>query len=137
MNLPVHLTQGTNSAINSLLDSSSLNDSIPLAWRNQLAWKAGVEGSIAENMTLLGGYSYTNSPVPASTLTPLTADIMRNALSTGISYHRSRYNFELAYQANLPSGAEVSKSQLLAGEYDHSRTSLWLQTVVLTTGIRF
>ena len=137
VNLPVHLTGGTNSDINTLLGSSSLNDSIPLAWRNQLAWRTGVEASIAENTTVLGGYSHTNSPVPASTLTPLTADIMKNALSTGISYYRSRYRFQLAYQANLPSSAEVSKSQLLAGEYDHSKTSLRLQTVVLTTGIRF
>jgi long-subunit fatty acid transport protein len=137
VNLPVHLTGGTNPDINALLNSSSLNDSIPLHWRNQLAWRAGVEASIAENTTLLGGYSYTNSPVPAGTLTPMTADIMRNALSTGISYHLSRYRFELAYQANLPSSAEVNKSQLLAGEYDHTKTSLWLQTVVLTTGVRF
>ncbi len=137
VNLPVHLTVGSNADINALLGSSSLNDSVPLAWRNQLAWRAGIEASVAENTTLLGGYSYTNSPVPSSTLTPLTANIMKNALSTGISYHRSRYQFELAYQANLPSSAEVKTSKLLAGEYDHSRTSLWLQTVVLTTGIRF
>ncbi|MBV8708204.1 MAG: outer membrane protein transport protein [Acidobacteriaceae bacterium] len=137
VNLPVHLTGGANPDINALLGSSSLDDSIPLAWRNQLAWRAGMEASVTENATVLGGYSYTNSPVPSRTLTPMTADIMRNALSTGISYHRSRYRFELAYQANLPSSAEVGTSQLLAGEYDHSKTSLWLQTIVLTTGIRF
>lgn len=137
VNLPVHLTQGTNAAINSLLGSSSLNDSIPLAWRNQLAWRAGVEAAITESTTVLGGYAYTNSPVPARTLTPLTADIMKNALSTGISCNRGRYRLQLAYQVNLPASAAVEKSQLLAGEFDHSQTRLWLQTIVLTTGVRF
>ena len=135
--LPVHLTNGTNATINSILSSSSLDDSVPLAWRNQLVWRTGLEFSAWENTTLLGGYSFTNSPVPSRTLTPLTADIMRNAVSTGISYRRSRYRVELAYQANPPSSRSVDDSSLLAGEYSHTTTSLWLQTIVLTTGVRF
>ena len=137
VSLPVALTGGTNSTINSLLSSASLNDSVPLHWRNHSKWRAAVEYSLLENLTLLGGYSFASNPVPSRTLTPMTADIMQHGLSTGVAYHHNRYGIELAYQANLPASASVDRSDLLAGEYDHSRVNVRLQTVVLTTGIRF
>ena len=136
-NLPVHLTQGNNPDINSLLGSSTLNDGVPLKWKNQIGARVGVQLALTESTTLMGGYSYTTDPVPASTLTPLTADIMKNALSTGLIYQRIRYKVQLAYQVNLPTSASVQQSSLASGEYDNTRTSLWLQTIVLTTGIRF
>lgn len=75
--------------------------------------------------------------MPSRTLTPLTAVIMRDTLSTGIAYQKSRYRLQLAYEVNLPATASVGVSGLLAGEYSNTRTSLWLQTVARTTGIRF
>ncbi len=136
-NLPVHLTDGDNAVLNSLLKSTTLNDSVPLHWRNQLALRAGLSLPVTESVTWQGGYAHTSDPVPQSTLTPLTADIMVSALSTGVQYTHSRYRLELAYQANLPTTKTVGLSQLLAGEYDNTRTHLWLQTIALTTGIRF
>ncbi len=135
--LPVHLSDGDNTLLNTILDSTSLNDSVPLHWRNQLSLKTGIEFSIGESLTLQGGYLHGNSPVPAATLTPLTAAIMTDGLSTGIGYEKHRYRIQLAYAADLPRAATVDSSGLLAGEYSHTRTSLWLQTVALTSGIRF
>ena len=135
--LPVHLTNGDNALLNTLLQSTSLNDSVPLHWRNQLAIKTGFEVGIAEYFSLQGAFSHVNSPVPSSTLTPLTAAIMSDALSTGVSFAKNRYRVQLAYQVNLPETASVGTSGLLAGEFSNSRTSLNLQTVALTTGIRF
>ena len=135
--LPVHLTDGNNALLNTLLNSTALNDSVPLHSRNQLTIRGGCEYSLRESLTLQGAYSYGNSPVPAATLTPLTAAIMRGAVSTGLAYQKSRYRLQLAYQANLPETASVGASSLLAGEYSNTRTSLWLQTIALTTGIRF
>ena len=137
IDLPVRLTAGNNPDINSLLGSSSLNDSIALRWRNQLTWRGGVEYALTEGTSISGGYSHTNSPVPDRTLTPMTANIMKNGLSTGVMFDRSRYRVGLAYQVNLPSEASVNKSSLTGGEFNNSRTRLWLQTVVLTTGFRF
>jgi len=120
-----------------LLQSTSLDDSVPLYWRNQFIIRTGFDVSIGESLSLQGAYSHGNSPVPSRTLTPLTAAIMSDALSTGIAYEKSRYRLQLAYQVNLPQTARVESSGLLAGEYSNTRTSLWLQTVALTTGIRF
>ena len=135
--LPVHLTGGNNALLNLLLQSTSLDDSVPLYWRNQFIIRTGFDVSIGESLSLQGAYSHGNSPVPSRTLTPLTAAIMSDALSTGIAYEKSRYRLQLAYQVNLPQTARVESSGLLAGEYSNTRTSLWLQTVALTTGIRF
>jgi long-chain fatty acid transport protein len=135
--LPVHLTEGNNTLLNTLLNSTSLNDSVPLHWKNQLTIRSGFEFSLRESVTLQGAYSHGNSPVPSSTLTPLTGDISTDILSAGVAYTRNRYRVQLAYQANLPSDANVGMSSLLAGEFSNTRVSLWLQTVALTTGIRF
>ena len=135
--LPVHLTGGNNTLLNTLLNSTSLNDSVPLEWKNQLTVRTGFEFSLRESVTLQGAYSHGNSPVPASTLTPLTADISTDVLSAGLAYTKNRYRVQLAYQANLPTAASVGMSGLLAGEYSNTRVSLWLQTLALTTGIRF
>lgn len=135
--LPVRLTNGDNALLNSLLNSTSLDDSVPLHWKNQLIARTGFELSLRESFVLQGAYAHGNDPVPSATLTPLTAAIMSDALSTGIAYQKNRYRFQLAYQTNLPQSASVGASSLLAGEYSNTRISLWLQTVALTTGIRF
>jgi long-chain fatty acid transport protein len=135
--LPVHLTQGDNTLLNTLLGSTTLNDSIPLGWRNQLTVRTGFEFAMGETFSLMGAYTHGNSPVPASTLTPLTAAIMTDGVSAGVAYQKSRYRVQFAYQVNLPQSASVGTSGLLAGEYSNTRTSLWLQTIALTTGVRF
>ncbi len=135
--LPVHLTNGNNALLNTILQSTSLNDSVPLHWSNQLAVKIGFDVSVAESFTVQGGYSHANSPVPAATLTPLTAAIMTDTLSTGVGYEKNRFRVQFGYEVNLPQTAQVGTSSLLAGEYSNTRTSLWVQTIALTTGIRF
>lgn len=137
VDLPVRLTAGTNPDINSLLGSTSLNDSIPLRWKNQLTLRAGADYSVTEGTRVYAGYSHSNNPVPSSTLTPMTANIMQNGLATGLTFDKSRYRFGLAYQVNLPSEDSVAQSSLVGGEFNNSTTRLWLQTVVLSTGIRF
>jgi long-chain fatty acid transport protein len=133
----VHLTSGNNLLLNTLLASTSLNDSIPLHWRNQVALRVGFSVPLRESFHFEGAYAYANNPVPSSTVTPLTAAIMSNALSTGLTYAKSRYKIALGYQVNLPATANVGNSQILAGEYDNSQIRVWLQTVALTTGVRF
>jgi long-subunit fatty acid transport protein len=135
--LPVYLTDGNNALLNTLLHSTSLDDAVPLRWRNQWITRAGFEIPLGESFSLEGAYAHGNSPVPAATLTPLTAAIMTDTLSGGIGYAKNRYRVQLAYQANLPQTADVGNSALLAGEYNNTRTSVWLQTVALTTGMRF
>jgi long-subunit fatty acid transport protein len=137
VNLPVKLTQGNNADINGLLSSNSLADSIPLRWRDQLIWRAGVERTAGENGVFRAGYAHANNPVPSSTLTPLTAAIMGNTLSAGFGYRRGRYRIDGVYGLTLTAQGTVGQSALKSGEYDNSRVRVGMQSVSLTTSIRF
>ena len=131
--LPVTLTKGTNPVVNSLLNSAVLKDAVPLDWKQQFTVRTGVERLLGESFSLSGGFLHGNNPVPGSTLSPLTAAIMQNGLSTGIGYKRARYRFDLSYGINLNSQAQVGNSSLLLGEYSHSQVNVGTQAIILTT----
>lgn len=135
--LPVKLTQGSNAVINSVAGSSAIEDFVPLNWRDQAAIRVGVETPVAENWTARAGYSWMSDPVPSSTLTPLTAAILRNSVGGGIGWSHDRWRADLAYQAQLPSSQSVSKSELLAGEFDDSTVRAMTQSVTLTVLTHF
>jgi long-subunit fatty acid transport protein len=135
--LPVTLTGGTNATINSVVGSNSMQDAVPLHWNNQIGLHIGAESPIDEHWTLRAGYSYLTNPVPSSTLLPLTASIMQNAIATGAGWTRGRFDVDAAYQAQLPSSESVSKSSILAGEYSNSRVSLMLQSITGTARVTF
>lgn len=120
--LPVTLTNGTNATLNSsaFLNSTTLIDGVPLNWKDQYSFHGGVERLLFENTSVRFGYAYGNNPVPSGTLTPLTAAIMTNQLSTGLNYRLGRSNFDLAYTFDPISQQQVQQSSLLAGEYSNS-----------------
>jgi long-subunit fatty acid transport protein len=136
-NLPVHLTNGSNADLNGFVGSNSLNDVIPVQWRNQGVFGVGVESPLGEHIAFRGGYSYATNPVPSATLTPMTAAILQNTLGTGLGYSRGRYNFDFAYQVQLPASQRVGTSSLLSGEYDNSRVEVAVQSLTLTSRIHF
>ena len=135
--LPITLTEGDNPIINSVVGSNTFNDAVPLNWRSQGAVHGGIEVPVSESWTLRGGYSYASNPVPSATLTPLTAAIMQNAIATGGGWTHSRWHYDAAYQAQLPSTQSVAQSGLLAGEYSNSRVRVWTQSITLTARVRF
>ncbi|MFN0100522.1 MAG: OmpP1/FadL family transporter [Bryobacteraceae bacterium] len=137
INLPVSLTRGTNADINALLGTDVIEDSIPLHWRDQFTARVGIEKSWLENATLRAGYAHATNPVPASTLSPLTAAITRNTVSAGIGYTPGRYRFDLAYSIDPTATSRVGRSMLKSGEYSNSSISVGTQALILTTGIRF
>lgn len=135
--LPVHLTDGTSAAVNGVVGSSSLNDSIPLHWSDEFVYRGGLEYEVLKNLYLRGGYCYGGSPVPAQTLTPLTAVIVQHTFTAGIGYHWKRYQLDLAYQYDLPVTRNVGTSGLLSGEYSNSSTSVSIHWLALTFGATF
>jgi long-subunit fatty acid transport protein len=135
--LPITLTGGTNTTINSVVGSADFNDAVPLHWRNQGTFHAGLEQHVGESVMLRGGYSYATNPVPSSTLTPLTAAIMQQAIGAGGGWGRGRWHYDAAYQAQLPSTRSVGISGLEAGEYGNSRVRVWTQSVTLSAQVRF
>jgi long-subunit fatty acid transport protein len=134
--LPVSLANGTNADINGFLGSSSIKDEVPLNWSNQYTVRAGVDHALGEHYQVGGGFVRRSSLVPNGTLTPLTAAIIKNQLSTGVQYDRNRMHFGAAYSINLDQTANVGASGLLAGEYSQARTTVGAQAVTLELSMR-
>jgi long-subunit fatty acid transport protein len=123
--------------INSLVDSTSLNDGVPLEWKDQFSVRAGFERALTENVSVRGGFAHANNPVPSSTLSPLTAAILSNQISTGIGWRHGRMNFDAAYSFDPTAKAGVAQSALLSGEYDNSTVKVGIQAVTLSSSVRF
>ncbi|WP_241654814.1 OmpP1/FadL family transporter [Granulicella sibirica] len=135
--LPITLTQGNNAVINSVVGADHFNDAVPLHWRNQGTFHAGAELPVTETVTVRAGYQYADNPVPASTLLPLTAAIMQQAIGTGAGWTHKRWHYDAAYQVQLPATQSVGQSAILAGEYDNSRLKIWTQSLTLTARMKF
>jgi long-chain fatty acid transport protein len=134
--LPVKLSGGSNPAVNAAL-GSSFSDSIPMNWSDEFVYRAGLEYDITERLSLRAGYCYGHSPVPADTLTPMTAAITEHTLTAGIGYHWKHIGMDLAYQYDLPVTEHTGTSALRSGEYSNSSTSVQIHWIGLTTSVRF
>jgi long-chain fatty acid transport protein len=135
--LPVSLTNGTNADINGLLGTNSILDRVPVLWKDQYSARLGVEYRVTENVSMSSGYAYSTNPVPASTLSPLTAAIMTDQISTGIGFHRGHWRIDLAYGIDPSSKESVGRSALLSGEYSNSSVRIGIQSVRLNTSLQF
>jgi long-chain fatty acid transport protein len=134
--LPVKLSNGNSTAVTAAL-GSSLQDNIPLNWNSEFVYRVGLEYEIVDNLFLRAGYSYGKSPVPDSTLSPLTAAIMENTLTAGIGYSWQNWQVDLAYQYDLPVTHHVGTSSLLDGEYSNSSTQVAVNWLALTMSYKF
>jgi len=132
-NLPVTLTQGTNALVNTLLQSTTLKDTVPLAWKDQYTVRGAIERNLGEGIVIGGGYLHGNDPVPNSTLSPLTAAIMQNGLTTGIGWHKGKLRVAASYGYDFTAKKQVGQSDLLYNEYTNSSTKIGTQAFTLTT----
>jgi long-subunit fatty acid transport protein len=137
VNLPVTLTNGTNATINSLVGSTTLQDSVPLHWKDQYGVHVGAERTLTENTVVRLGFAHANDPVPSSTLTPLTAAIMMNQITGGFAYNPGRSKWELAYSFHPTTTQHVGTSGLLSGEYDDSTVKVGTQSLTVGYSFRF
>jgi len=135
--LEIKLTNGNNADINTLVGSSSLEDVVPLKWKDRVVYRTGLEYTVSETVSLRGGYSYGKSPVPSGTLTPLTAAITEHTVTAGIGYRAGRYQVDLAYQWDLPTAQRVGISELRSGEYSNSKVEVGIHWIALTVSIAF
>jgi long-subunit fatty acid transport protein len=135
-NLPVTLTQGNNSDINTLLSSNGIKDTIPLDWKDQFTFRGSVEHEIGESFMISGGFLHGTNPVPNSTLSPLTAAIMKSGISAGAGYRVGRLSFNLSYGFDFMAQQTVGSSLLLYDEYSNARTRVGTQSVTLSTTFR-
>ena len=103
--LPIHLTNGNNANLNALVGSHTLNDDVPLRWRDSDVGRFGVEEVFCGPWAARLGYAYGSHPTPADTLTPLDADLPEHLLTAGVGYHAGRWRVDAAYQWQLPATA--------------------------------
>jgi long-chain fatty acid transport protein len=134
--LPISLSGGSNSKVNGVL-GSSFNDDVPLNWSDEFVYRVGLEYDVTDRLALRAGYAYGRSPVPDSTLTPMTAAIMEHTFTAGVGYHWRWLQVDLAYQYALPATQNVGASQLRSGEYSNSSTEVSGHVIALTAGISF
>jgi long-chain fatty acid transport protein len=134
--LPVSLKNGSNAGVNGAL-GSAFEDKVPLNWKDEFVYRAGIEYDVTKKLALRAGYAYGQSPVPNSTLTPMTAAIMENTFTVGAGYQWKYVALDVAYQYDLPAERHVGTSGLLSGEYSNSSTSVSIHTLALTARITF
>lgn len=135
--LPVHLTNGDSAVINGALGTNSIDDHVPLNWRNSFVYRTGIEYTASESWKLRAGYSYGRSPVPNETLTPLTAVINEHTLALGAGWQRGRYTLDFGYQLDIPAERNVDISVLRSGEYSNSSVDTTIHWFGVTTGVKF
>ena len=135
-NLPLSFKNGSNPTVNGVL-GQSFSDSIPLNWKSEFVYRVGFEYDVTENLALRAGYCYGNSPVPASTLTPLNAAILENTITAGIGYKWKQYTIDLGYQYDFPSVQNIGASSLQAGEYSNSSIKISAQQFALSATVDF
>lgn len=135
--LPIHLTNGNNTDLNAFLGTNALDDTVPLNWRDRVVLRSGLEFRLSEAVTLRLGHAFGDSPVPATTLTPMTAAILRHTVTAGAEWQFGQLSLAAAYQHDLPATMTVGTSSLASGEYSASQTRVSLHWFALTAGYRF
>jgi hypothetical protein len=135
--LDIKLKNGNNADINGLLGTRNIEDVAPLNWQDGFVYRLGAEFAISHSLTARAGYSYGANPVPAATLTPMSAAILEHTITCGLEWHHGRCSIAGAYQYDLPATSHVGTSRLAAGEFSGSSTTVSAHLFALTTGIRF
>jgi len=135
--LPVALSEGSNPAVNGLLGTDTLNDSVPLDWKDRYGLRAGFERSLTEQVSIRGGFARANQPVPRATALPITAAIWSNQFTTGGGYRIGAWTLDLAYVYHLTGKVDTRQSAIAAGEYHNSRIRAGTQSLTLSGSVRF
>jgi len=135
--LTVKLSDGTNTAVNSLAGSDDVVDHVPLDWEDRFVYRLGIEFEPAEKFWLRAGYSYGRSPIPVENITALNAAIAEHTLSAGVGFMLVETTVDIAYQFDLPSAADVGRSNIRSGEYSNSTTEIESHWVGVSVSVRF
>jgi long-subunit fatty acid transport protein len=135
--LPITLTNGTNAVINSLVGSGTIQENVPLDWKNQVVRRVGAEYAWNPTVTFRGGYAFAPSPVPTATLTPMTAAIVEHTLGFGLGVTQGKTRVDIGFQWSPTTQRNVQDTSLQGSEYDATSTSVGAQGLMVSVGRRF
>lgn len=133
--LPLRLTEGSNTDLNAFLGENYLFDTAPLQWRDQDTFHVGGEYALSNGVKLRLGYEGTESPVPGRTFTPMTGAIFDRAYSAGMQFTMGDNVVDVAYRYSTGDDLRVADSALAGDEYDGTRQSLGLHSLVFSIGL--
>jgi long-subunit fatty acid transport protein len=135
--LPITLTNGTNAVVNSLVGSATINEIVPLDWKDQLVRRIGAEFNCRPSILVRGGYAYSPSPVPTDTLTPMTAAHVEHTLGFGVGVVQGNPLLDVGYQWSPASERRVGATILQGSEYDGTSVAVGVQGLVFSVRRRF
>lgn len=135
--LPITLTNGTNTVINSLVGSATIEEIVPLNWKNQLVRRVGTEYTWSRFVVLRGGYAYSPSPVPTETLTPMTAAIVEHTFGAGLGVTQGKTLIDVGFQWSRTAERRVRSTALQGSEYDGTTVAVGAQGLVVSVRRRF
>jgi len=110
---------------------------VPLAWDNQIIRRVGTEYKCRPAVTLRGGYAYSPSPVPTTTLTPMTAAIVEHTFGVGVGLLEGKTQLDIGYQWSPQTERRVPDTALAGTEYDNTSVAVGVQGLVFSVRRRF
>ena len=117
--LDLKLSDGSNPLFRAIL-GPRVRDTLPLSWRDSVAFRVGYEFFATPRDVIRVGYAYHDNPIPADTVVPNLAGVLEHAFSVGYGHQWERWRLDAAYQYSFGPTAHVSRSRLIGGDYDHS-----------------
>ncbi len=90
----------------------------PNNWKDTVT--AGIAGSwiISEAFTAHFGYSFIETPIPDSTITPLLPDADRHVLGIGLGYTTGAHTFDISYAFSIYDDRTSPPGALAPGTYE-------------------
>ncbi len=117
--ISLKLTDGSNPLFRLAL-GPKVRDAIPLGWHDAVAFRIGHEFSPTDSDVFRVGYIFHESPIPAATLIPNLAGILRHAVSVGYGHQWDKWGLDVAYQYSWGPTMRVGRSSIVGGDYNHS-----------------
>ncbi len=117
--LPITLRNPSDPIVGAIL-GASYREAYPLNWSDSVSYRFAYEWTPTDYMTWRAGYTYHNSPVPDSTLSPYLDGILEHAASIGFSRYIGDASLNFAYQYSWSPTRVVTDSQIVGNDFDNS-----------------
>ncbi len=96
----------------------TINDTLPLKWRDSLSVRTGFEQTLANQDKLRFGYVYHRNPIPASTQTVYVATPLEHTFSVGYGTRFRGWNLDLAYVYTTGDTVDIGTSEIIGGDFN-------------------
>jgi long-subunit fatty acid transport protein len=117
--LDMQLSNPSNPLFQAL--APTISDTFPLNWKDSVTVRTGYEFLYTQRDTFRLGYVYNSNTIPTGTLTPYIPALLNHTVSTGYSHAFKKVSFNFAYQYAFGDSRNVGTSQVVGGDFSHSR----------------